>query len=245
MIVNHKWDSTNDETNKLNYLFENSSLLPSDLIDYPNQIGGHGLLFGNKCKRIRLFLGSNQPRASRLAKQFVRKLSELAHWFENQSTYHFYASSLLLAYDTVALNSSPPTPAYQHHQQQQQPLKHSHCINDCTQLDEPTEPFTTSSSSSVAVNAVVDSMATNNSNNNETTATVTSSLSSGDEEQDIQEEDHVLVYLIDFTRWELMSNSNKMKDENFLYGLNYLISLFKRASVESTTTTTTTITTID
>ncbi|RTG91056.1 inositol-polyphosphate multikinase, partial [Schistosoma bovis] len=50
MIVNQKWDSTNDETNKLNYLFESSSLLPSDLINYPNQIGGHGLLFGNKCK---------------------------------------------------------------------------------------------------------------------------------------------------------------------------------------------------
>ncbi|KAK4468005.1 hypothetical protein MN116_008185 [Schistosoma mekongi] len=50
MITNNECCSMNDQTNKLNYLFENSSLLPLDLIDYPNQIGGHGLLFGNKSK---------------------------------------------------------------------------------------------------------------------------------------------------------------------------------------------------
>ncbi|VDQ08589.1 unnamed protein product [Trichobilharzia regenti] len=46
-----------------------------------------------------------------------------------------------------------------------------------------------------------------------------------------QAEESVLVYLIDFTRWEMIENTNDMKkDENFLYGLYYLIDLFKRAA---------------
>lgn len=46
-------------------------------------------------------------------------------------------------------------------------------------------------------------------------------------------DEYVLVYLIDFTRWELVTDCSQIKDENFLYGLNYLIELFQRASLDS------------
>ncbi|CAH8592034.1 unnamed protein product [Schistosoma curassoni] len=348
MIVNQKWDSTNDETNKLNYLFESSSLLPSDLINYPNQIGGHGLLFGNKCKilyshvqstiykpiqhypkgphelefyqrlfdpncndsvlvelrkfvpdfyglyrdseqkhlylglkdllanfkhpslcdlkmgrrtyapdsspskimiecakykwreeigflvtglkvfypdlneyttfdiffgrslnpstiydnGIRLFLGPDINRAKRLANQFVKKLTQLAKWFENQNCYHFYASSLLLAYDSVDANDeimpSPNTTTTTTTTTTQLPYSYYHHDHDHHHSCQDNNK---------------ESIISNIDNN--------------------EADEYVLVYLIDFTRWELVTDCSQIKDENFLYGLNYLIELFQRASLDS------------
>nr|AAW27639.1 SJCHGC09077 protein [Schistosoma japonicum] len=345
MIANNECCSKDDQTDKLNYLFETSSLLPSDLIDYPNQIGGHGLLFGNKSKilyshvqstiykpiqhypkgphelefyqhlfdpnccdttlielrqfvpdfyglyrdserkhlylglkdllanfknpslcdlkmgcrtyapdsspskvmiecakykwreeigflvtglkvfypdinehntydiffgrslnpstiydnGIRLFLGPDINRAQKLAHKFVKKLTQLANWFENQTCYHFYASSLLLAYDSISTNdekkgvlypefSSSSSSHFQHHQ-----------CNNSYEVSRKTSSTTTVEGETVT---------------------------------DEDEVEYVLVYLIDFTRWEMVTNC-QIKDENFLYGLNYLIKLFERASIDS------------
>ncbi|VDP47961.1 unnamed protein product, partial [Schistosoma mattheei] len=147
---------------------------------------------------IRLFLGPDVNRAKRLANQFVKKLTQLAKWFENQNCYHFYASSLLLAYDSVDVNdeimSSPNTTtttqlpySYYNHD-------HDHHHHSCQD------------------------------NNKE-------SIISNIDNNEIDE--YVLVYLIDFTRWELVTDCSQIKDENFLYGLNYLIELFQRASLDS------------
>lgn len=393
MIVNQKCDSTNDETNKLNYLFESSSLLPSDLINYPNQIGGHGLLFGNKCKilyshvqstiykpiqhypkgphelefyqrlfdpnchdsilvelrkfvpdfcglyrdseqkhlylglkdllanfkhpslcdlkmgrrtyapdsspskimiecakykwreeigflvtglkvfypdinehitfdiffgrslnpstiydnGIRLFLGPNVNRAKRLAKQFVKKLTQLAKWFENQNYYHFYASSLLLAYDSIFLNnemmiSSHPTttttssstttttttPSLHHHHNSSYQEDKEIMISNMEQNETMLSPYATPSHHSHHHHHYHNSY---QDHKEIMTSNMEDSVTEGEDEE---KEEYVLVYLIDFTRWELVTNCNQIKDENFLYGLNYLIELFKRASLDST-----------
>ncbi|VDO65546.1 unnamed protein product [Schistosoma curassoni] len=142
-------------------------------------------------------------RAKRLANQFVKKLTQLAKWFENQNCYHFYASSLLLAYDSVDANDeimpSPNTTtttttttttqlpySYYHHDHD-----HHHSCQDNNK----------------------ESIISNIDNN--------------------EADEYVLVYLIDFTRWELVTDCSQIKDENFLYGLNYLIELFQRASLDS------------
>ncbi|VEL43709.1 unnamed protein product [Protopolystoma xenopodis] len=55
---------------------------------------------------IRLFLGPDLDRARNLAKAFIAKLSELIDWFETQTQFAFYATSLILAYDAI------PTPLF-------------------------------------------------------------------------------------------------------------------------------------
>ncbi|CAH8608540.1 unnamed protein product [Heterobilharzia americana] len=313
MIDSDKRDVMNAQTEKLNCLFENSSLLPADLIDYPNQIGGHGLLFGNKCKilyshmkstiykpiqhypkgpheydfyqrlfdpncydptlielrkfvpdfyglyrdtqrkhlylglkdvlasfkhpslcdlkmgrrtyapdsspskvmiecakykwreqigflitglrvfnpdvkedstfdiffgrsldptsiynnGIRLFLGPDINRAQRLAHQYVIKLTQLAKWFESQTRYHFYASSLLLAYDSIT-----PTGNYHFY---------------CNGVDQ----------------------------NSYSQHSVEETITNDQEYSTEEKNEDVLVYLIDFTRWEMVESVD-MKDENFL-----------------------------
>nr|CAH8860472.1 unnamed protein product [Trichobilharzia regenti] len=364
----------NEMEETLNCLFEKSSLLPSNLTDYPNQIGGHGLLFGNKCKilysheestiykpiqhypkgpheldfyqrlfdpnccepalielrqfvpdfyglyrdsqgkhlylglkdvlanfkhpslcdlkmgrrtyapdsspskimiecakykwreeigflvtglrvfnpsikehttfdiffgrsldpttiysnGIRLFLGNDVKRAQRLAQQYVLKLSQLAKWFESQTRYHFYASSLLLAYDDVAaaaaavataadaiddnvreFNSSSPPNHYCNGLNNSHPIHEDDHLHPPPPLNQSTVSQSFPSPLSPLPSAPATSFMTN----------------------ETQAEESVLVYLIDFTRWEMIENTNDMKkDENFLYGLYYLIDLFKRAA---------------
>ncbi|CAH8862628.1 unnamed protein product [Trichobilharzia szidati] len=354
------------EETTLNCLFEKSSLLPSNLTDYPNQIGGHGLLFGNKCKilyshdestiykpiqhypkgpheldfyqrlfdpnccdpvllelrqfvpdfyglyrdsqgkhlylglkdvlanfkhpslcdlkmgrrtyapdsspskimiecakykwreeigflvtglrvfnpsikehttfdifygrsldpttiysnGIRLFLGTDVKRAQRLARQYVLKLSQLAKWFESQTRYHFYASSLLLAYDDdVAAASaadddnvrkSNSSPSNHYSPPYCNGLSNSHPIPDDD--DDLHSTLNQSQSSPPPLSST----------------SPTSSFMT----KETQPDEGVLVYLIDFTRWEMIEDccNDMKKDENFLYGLYYLIDLFKRAS---------------
>ncbi|OON19087.1 inositol-pentakisphosphate 2-kinase, partial [Opisthorchis viverrini] len=49
---------------------------------------------------IRVFLGPNMKRSRSLARRFVTQLNKLSEWFEQQDKLSFYASSLLLAYDS-------------------------------------------------------------------------------------------------------------------------------------------------
>lgn len=44
------WYNVGNEIEVYENLFKESNFLPNDLIEYQHQIGGHGLLFGNKCK---------------------------------------------------------------------------------------------------------------------------------------------------------------------------------------------------
>ncbi|CAH8641825.1 unnamed protein product [Dicrocoelium dendriticum] len=110
---------------------------------------------------VRLFLGSDLTRSRRLARAFVSRLNQLAEWFERQHKLSFYASSLLLAYESTTHSDDSS--------------------NGLVTLDDSKE--------------------------------------------------HVVAYLIDFTRWRPLFGG--ARDENFLYGLRRLMELLQRASTDT------------
>lgn len=105
---------------------------------------------------VRLFLGPDPARSRHLARAFVCRLNQLLGWFERQCKLSFYASSLLLAYE-------------------------SDSSNGLVTLDTFNE--------------------------------------------------HVVAYLIDFTRWR--PSFGGARDENFLFGLRRFIDLLQRASTDT------------
>ncbi|KAF5397982.1 Kinase [Paragonimus heterotremus] len=123
---------------------------------------------------IKLFLGVDAARACRLADNFVRRLTQLANWFERQHEMSFYSTSILLAYDGVPQQK-----------------------NGLIALHNTTKDFHSTTTSGPVIDF-----------------------------------DSVVAHMVDFTRLRSL-DGNKTTDENFLYGLRNLISLFSRAAAEA------------
>lgn len=65
--------------------------------EYGKQLDREGF-----CRTVELFLHCDDPAYRIMHQELLRQLYSIHNWFKSQSTFHFYASSLLIVYDSDA-----------------------------------------------------------------------------------------------------------------------------------------------